>query len=438
MNVSRRQFLSSVGLATVAATGRDLRAIAREPRQERSVLAFRASGDRDDTQALQRALAQLTNDGGGVLRLPAGRGLGRDGAYRVSGRDGLALDATGVSILGEGEGRTVVESAGVSPVMAAPQRPAANVRVADLTVRGEGTLMYWNGRYAARGFAFERVTFEVEDGGIANCVHLVHDHQGVTEDFVWIDCTFRGGRRMGVELQNHRHDLVVGDRVARYRRHRFVRPRVLDQGSMGLSFSGAGETIEVVEPYFERVSGALIEGVGCSSLTVRDMRVLVDGLLGTDQLIRCSNRFPSRDIVVDGLTLVSRRGRPTVGRTIVRLDNTRGYRLSRIAAAVVDLSTARKTLEFGINHPSADGQVTDCELSTNSPYIVGSEGCANLRLHGNRFGSTARGEVEAVRTVDTTGPSSTVVGVNRYDFLQARSYKPLVLLGRATGKVELR
>lgn len=402
-------------------------------RPEVSLLDFRVSGDQDDQPAFARAFTRLASTGG-ILRLPARRGLGEQGAYRISGERGLVLDVSGLEIVGEGEDDTVIEGPD-GTLVATPSRPAAGVRVADLTFRGRGAPMVWNGGFAARDFTFERVTFIAGADGAYNCVHIVHDHQGVTKNFNWIDCTFRGNGRMGVELQNHRHDIVAGDHVPRYRQHRFVRPRVLDCASMGFSFSGAGEAVEVLAPHFERVTGALVEGVGCSGLIVRNLSVLADGLGGDDQLIRCSNRFEMRDVVVDGLRIVSRRHAPTVARTLVRLDNTQGFRLSRIAAMVSHPHADRKALEFGINYPSHSGEVTECDLTTNCPYIISSEGCTNLRVHGNRLQSTSTSDVEAVRTVGTSGPSSTVVGSNRYAAPRASSFKPLVLAANATGQV---
>lgn len=434
MDEQRRAVLASggiglCGLAVLPALIGKAEAV----RPEVSLLDFRASADRDDRPAFGRAFARLASTGG-VLRLPARRGLGEGGAYRIGGEWGLILDVSGLEIAGEGEGDTVVE-APEGTAVATPSRPVAGVRVSDLTFRGRGAPMVWNGGFAARNFTFERVTFIAEADGAYNCVHIVHDHQGVTENFSWIDCTFRGHGRMGVELQNHRHDIVAGDHVPRYRHHRFVRPRVLDCASMGFSFSGAGDDVEVLNPYFERVAGALVEGVGCSGLAVRDLSVLADGLPGDDQLIRCSNRFAIRDVVVDGVRIVSRKGAPAVARTVVRLDNTQGFRLSRIAATVSHPQADRKALEFGINYASRDGEVTGCDLTTNCPYIISSEGCTDLRVHGNHLRSTAASDVEAVRTVGTSGPSSTVVGTNRYAAPRARSFRPLTLVANATGRV---
>ena len=95
----------------------------------------------------------------------------------------------------------------------------------------------------------------------------------------------------------------------------------------------------------------------------------------------------------------------------------------------------RKALEFGINYASRDGEVTGCDLTTNCPYIISSEGCTDLRVHGNHLRSTAASDVEAVRTVGTSGPSSTVVGTNRYAAPRARSFRPLTLVANATGRV---
>lgn len=437
MDEQRRAVLaaSGVGLCGLAAMPL-LIGNGRAPRPEVSLLDFRASADRDDRPAFARAFAHLAPTGG-VLRLPARRGLGEQGAYRLGGERGLVLDISGLEIVGEGELDTVIEGPD-GTVVATPFRPVAGVRVTDLTFRGRGVPMSWNGRFAACDFTFERVNFVAEAGGPYNCVQIVHDHEGVTENFNWIDCTFRGDGRMGVELQNHRHDIVAGDRVPRYRHHRFVRPRVLDQASMGFSFSGAGENVEVSAPYFERVTGALVEGVGCTGLTVRDLRVLADGLRGDDQLVRCSNRFQTRNVIVDGIEITSQRSAPAVARTIVRLDNTQGFRLSRIAATVSHPRADRKALEFGINNASRDGEVTGCDLTTNCAYIISSEGCTNLRIHGNHLRSTASSDVEAIRTVGTSGPSSTLVGGNTYASPRARSFKPLTLAANATGEVTTR
>lgn len=427
--------LAAVGAIADAAGRRAARLTEGAPTPELSLPDFRASGDRDDGPAFDRALARLAPTGG-VLRLPARRGLGEGGAYRAS--RGVPMDVSGLILAGEGQGETVIEAPDAS-VLASPTRAVAGVRIADLTLRGGRVEpIYWNGRFAAARFAFQRMTLLAPADAALNCVHIVHDHQGTTEDFDWVDCTFRGGGRMAVEIQNHRHDIVATDRVPRYRGYRFVRPRVLDHAAMGLSFSGSGDGIEVLDPVFERIGAALVEGVGCSNLLIRNLQVLADDLRGDDALIRCSNRFVSRDVEVDGLTIVARRGPATVSRPIIRMDNARRFKVSRVRASVVHPKATIKAVDLGVAHPCDQGVITGCDLSTNGPFVIGSEGCTNLRVHGNRLRSTAAGDVEAVRTVGTSGPSSTLVGANDYAAPRARSFKPLVLAANATGRVAAR
>lgn len=109
----------------------------------RSVLDFRAVGDRDDSAALTRAIAAAQR-----IRLPAGRGLGPGGAYLI----GDVAPAAGTEISGDGIGRTVIRPAGDRTAAIFCDSGGAQARVRGIAIRD----LTFDGWARERGFSEHR------------------------------------------------------------------------------------------------------------------------------------------------------------------------------------------------------------------------------------------------------------------------------------------
>lgn len=129
---------------------------------------FRAQGALDDNEALRRALAT-----GRAVRLPAGRGSARDGAYLIETPVGTTNLVSGAQIFGDGIGRTVIRrpyrsGAFIFFVNSGSAEPACNltnIRLSDLSLEDDVVqrgfeehthLLHMNG---VTGLQIDRVAF---------------------------------------------------------------------------------------------------------------------------------------------------------------------------------------------------------------------------------------------------------------------------------------
>ena len=109
----------------------------------RSVLDFRAPGDRDDTPAFTRAIAAAPH-----IHVPAGGGLGPDGAYLIAD----VAPSAGTEISGDGIGRTVIRPSGNAGAAIYCDSGSAEARVRGIVIRD----LTFEGWSVERGFSDHR------------------------------------------------------------------------------------------------------------------------------------------------------------------------------------------------------------------------------------------------------------------------------------------
>lgn len=393
---------------------------------------FRHPSDTDDTAAWGRALAALAARGGGSLYLPAGKGLGSDGAYRSSGFWGFRVSASNIRIHGDGKEATVLENVGTGHnVIGLYGGTFDRVALADMTVRSRngGNAFYANEGFSASGWLIERVIFEGEAEAAFNTVHLIHEAgcDGLDGSFsahwTWVDCEFRSSPRMGIEIQNHRHDDPQGKTVSGYTRHLFVRPRIENIGGatavpgFGMSFSGRGSGICVVDPFFRTVSAALIELIGVSDFYARNVMFVPETVAGTDALVRGTNDIPMRNITIDGLFPVTDEGDELTGaeqlipRPALRFDNVTDLLLNRIVVPLVDYDDPDgaymvRAIRLGVNFPNRNVRIVNSRIGASGQYIVTSDGGSVVVENSILKSSWSGNGIEGLRGWDNTLPGS--------------------------------
>lgn len=164
--------------------------------QSTRVSDHRQPGDRDDTPALERALAT-----GGSVHFPAGGGLARDGAYLIGD---VALPS-GATLWGEGERSVLRATSGATNVLTAmsatPAETLDGIVLRDLRIEGSvirtgfrehSHLVALSG---VRGVRIERVEFV---GFAGDGIYLGAEREGPTRqpriirDIAISDCLFDG------------------------------------------------------------------------------------------------------------------------------------------------------------------------------------------------------------------------------------------------------
>lgn len=388
--------------------------------------------EQSDAQALQAFATALAAAGGGLTRLePRVHAFGH---ARV--QEKLLWEQSNAGLIGAGIDRTIIRNAHPSANYSMGFGDCHNALFSDMTFHGR------MGKFTAqslRGIIFNRCKFTTHADQNINAVHFVTNDMTDGMEYVYfIDCIFENAGRMNCEIINHGAGTTV-----RYANIFFIRPRFIGAGAAnpdvgtGLSLSGYGNQVQIINPVFDGNRHIQLENVGCSRLLVRDGMIRAATLPAGKTPISFTNNRPMHDCSIDGLQLTGEMmeditERPVMDRQFY-FENCKNLDLRRISAAIDQEESPEHVIELGkAARKCSDVTIADCDLWSNSnKALVSFLNCeGHMLVADNRFESAAESRTAAL--VACFGMGTVHISRNRFSWTSGSAASVLMKTGSAS------
>ena len=179
-----------------------------------------------------------------------------------------------ITVSGNGDGSTILTTATL-PTLLEFTANVSNVTFKDVTFRSTVSNAVENvfGVVLAHDVGLSNVTFlrcgfECETNHI-NAVKVINQGTEITDNLKFIECRFENVGRMAIELQNHNFDTLV-DRFKNIlvEKCTFKNLGLFTLYGMGVSLSGQGNSVRIINNTFDNCYNTAIEGTTVSNTVV--------------------------------------------------------------------------------------------------------------------------------------------------------------------------